>query len=148
MKILHYIHYVKIHQYKFEVAGKDPLIGTTTINLEDIKEGEIREITENLIPAKGMKKGGIIHLYIQINSEYPFLNTKFTKHLDTGIKIKKGYDALNKIEKVPTTKPLTLFVKVQDAFGLKSMDSNGLSDPYCIVQVNNQKKLLLQLENV
>ena len=128
-------------ELKDEATGKDPLIGTTTIKLDDIKEGETREITENLTPAKGMKKGGIVHLYIQINPEHPFFNVPFTKHLDTGIKIKKGYDELNKIEKVPTTKPLTLFVKVQDAFGLKALDSNGLSDPYCILQVNNQKKI-------
>jgi len=71
---------------------------------------------------------------------YPFYNTKFTKLPDTGIKIKNGNGLLNSIEKVPTTKSLALFVKVEEASGLKEWDSNDLSDPYCVLQLNNQKK--------
>ena len=41
---------------------------------------------------------------------------------------------------MPTTKPLALFVKVEEASGLKAWDSNDLSDPYYAFQLNNQKK--------
>ena len=41
---------------------------------------------------------------------------------------------------MPTTKPLALFVKVEEPSGLKAWDSNDLSDPYCVFQLNNQKK--------
>ena len=56
-----------------------------------------------------MKKKGYFIYIIQINPQHLFLNVLFNKHPDTGIKIKKGYDLLNKIEKVPSTKPLTLY---------------------------------------
>ena len=127
-------------ELKDEATGKDPLIGTANIEIDDIITNETREISENLIPAKGMKKYWKIHLYIQINSYNPFSNTKYTKLPDTGIKIKQGYESLNYIEKVPTVKPLTLCVKIEEASGFKALDSNGLSDPYCVLQLNNQKK--------
>ena len=41
---------------------------------------------------------------------------------------------------MPTTKYLALFAKVEEASGLKEWDSNDLSDPYCVLQLNNQKK--------
>ena len=129
-------------ELKDEATGKDPLIGSKEINLDDLKlDGEIKEITEELIPGKGMKMGGKIHLYLQLNAEEPFLNVNFTKHIDLGKKTKKGEGALDSIDKTPTTKSLTLYVKIIQAFELKAMDSNGLSDPYCILQMNNQKKI-------
>ena len=127
-------------ELKDESMGKDPLIGTKNIDITNLKPDETKEIEEELIPAKGMKKAGIIHLYIQINQEQPFKNIHFTRHIDLGKKTKKGNGALDSIDKIPITKPLLLFVKVIQAFNLKSMDSNGLSDPYCILQLNNQKK--------
>ena len=64
-----------------------------------------------------MKKKGYFIYIIQINPQHLFLNVLFTKLPDTGIKIKKGYDSLNKIEKVPSTKPFTLYAKLQGEFG-------------------------------
>ena len=126
-------------ELKDEATGKDPLIGSKEIIINDIEAGKIKEITEELIPGKGMKMGGKIHLYIQIDSDNPFFNYKFTKHIDVGRKTKKG-DGVDSINKIPTTKSLSLYVKIVQAFNLKAMDSNGLSDPYCILQLNNQKK--------
>jgi len=126
-------------ELKDEATGKDPLIGTKNIDLSEIKYGEVVEMTEELIPAKGMKKGGKIHFYIQQSSE-PFKDYKFSKYLDTGKKTKRGNGNLDQLDKKPTTKPLTLFAKIVRAYNLKSCDSNGLSDPYCILQINNQKK--------
>ena len=48
-------------ELKDEATGKDPVISTKTIELNNILPGEIKEITEELIPVKGMKKGGKIH---------------------------------------------------------------------------------------
>ena len=128
-------------ELKDEATGKDPLIGSKEIKLDDLKsEEEIKEITEELIPAKGMKMGGKIHLYIQLNKDPPFLNTIFTSHIDLGRRTKKGEGCLDSINKTPTTKPLTLFIKIIQAFNLKALDSNGFSDPYCILLINNQKK--------
>jgi Ca2+-dependent lipid-binding protein len=73
-----------------EATGKDPLLGTKSIDLSDIPNEKIVEFTEELIPAKGMKKGGIIHFYIQITNSRPFVNAKFTRHIDTGKKTKRG----------------------------------------------------------
>ena len=123
-----------------EATGKDPLIGTKNIDISDLNSEEIKEITEELIPAKGMKKGGKIHFYVQIKNKNPFKDFKFSKYIDTGKKTKRGNGNLDQLEKKPTTRPLTLFIKVVRAFNLKSCDSNGLSDPYCILQINNQKK--------
>ena len=122
-----------------EATGKDPLLATKSINL-DIKEEEICEYNEELIPVKGIKKGGIIHFYVQITDSTPFLNTKFTRHIDTGKKGKRGIGCLDSLDPEPTLMPLTLFVKVSQAFNLKSVDSNGLSDPYCILKIGNQKR--------
>ena len=58
--------YIQI-ELKGKSTIKDQLIGTANIELDDITSTKSKEITENLIPAKGMKKGGKIHLYIQIN---------------------------------------------------------------------------------
>ena len=123
-----------------EATGKDPLIGTKEIDLSDLKYEEIKEFTEEFIAAKGMKKGGKIHFYVQIKNDNPFLDFKFSKYLDTGKKTKRGNGNLDELDKKPTIRPLTLFVKVIRAFDLKSCDSNGLSDPYVILQINNQKK--------
>ena len=97
-------------ELKDEANGKDPIIGTKNIELNNINPNEVKEITEELIPGKGMKKGGKIHLYIQITDSNPFLNIKFIKHLDTGKKTKKGIGNLEKLDKFPTKKPLTLFI--------------------------------------
>ena len=126
-------------ELKDEATGKDPLIGTKDIDLSELKYGEIIERTEELIPAKGMKKGGKLHFYIQQSSE-PFKNYEFKKYIDTGKKTKRGNGNLEQLDKSPTKKPLTLYVKIVRAYNLKSCDSNGLSDPYCILQINNQKK--------
>ena len=123
-----------------EATGKDPLIGTKDINLNELKYGEIKEITEELTPAKGMKKGGKIHFYVQESTIEPFKNYKFEKYIDTGKKTKRGNGNLDTLDKKPINKPLQLFIKIVRAFNLKSCDSNGLSDPYCILQINNQKK--------
>ena len=127
-------------ELKDDAPGKDPVIGTKNIELNNLSLGEIREINEELIPAKGMKKGGKIHLYIQITPETPFIGINFTRHIDFGKKTKKGNGCLDLIEPIPTQKQLALFVKIIQAFDLKALDSNGLSDPYCILQVDNQKK--------
>ena len=87
-----------------------------------------------------MKKGGIIHFYVQITNSSPFMNARFTRHIDTGKKTKRGNGCLDQLDNIPTNKPLTLFVKIAQAFDLKPVDSNGLSDPYCILKINNQKK--------
>ena len=126
-------------ELKDEATGKDPLIGAKDIDLSELKYGEIIERTEELIPAKGMKKGGKLHFYIQQSSE-PFKNYEFKKYIDTGKKTKRGNGNLEQLDKSPTKKPLTLYVKIVRAYNLKSCDSNGLSDPYCILQINNQKK--------
>ena len=123
-----------------EATGKDPLLGDKTIDLSKIVEDEIIEFTEELIPAKGMKKGGIIHFYIQITDKTPFEGAKFTSHIDVGKKTKRGNGCLDSLDTIPTIKPLTLFVKIIQAFNLKAIDSNGLSDPYCVLKINNQKK--------
>ena len=123
-----------------EATGKDPLLGNKSIDLSKIEEGEIVEFTEELIPAKGRKKGGIIHFYIHITDKYPFEGAKFTSHLDVGKKTKRGNGCLDSLDTNPTVRPLTLFVKIIRAYNLKAVDSNGLSDPYCILKINNQKK--------
>ena len=123
-----------------EATGKDPLLGEKSIDLSKIQENEIVEFNEQLIPAKGMKKGGIIHFYIQITDSTPFVGAKFTRHIDLGKKTKRGVGCLDSLDTNPTIIPLTLFVKVCQAYNLKAVDSNGLSDPYCILKVNNQKK--------
>ena len=127
-------------ELKDDAPGKDPVISTKNIELTDIAPGEIKEITEELNPMKGMKKGGIVHLYIQITPETPFIGVNFTRHIDFGKKTKRGNGCLDTIDQTPTQKPLALFVKIIQAFDLKALDSNGLSDPYCILQVNDQKK--------
>ena len=63
-------------------------------------------------------------------------------------KTKKGNGCLDTIEQIPTNKPLALFVKVIQAFDLKALDSNGLSDPYCALQIDNQKKTTSIIANV
>ena len=123
-----------------EAAGKDPLLGEKNVDLSKIQENEIVEFNEQLIPAKGKKKGGIIHFYIQITDSTPFVGAKFTSHIDVGKKTKRGNGCFDSLDTNPTIIPLTLFVKVCQAFKLKAIDSNGLSDPYCILKVNNQKK--------
>ena len=123
-----------------EATGKDPLLGDKTIDLSKIVEDEIIEFTEELIPAKGRKKGGIIHFYIQITDKTPFEGAQFISHIDVGKKIKRGNGCLDNLDTNPTIKPLTLFVKIIQAFNLKAVDSNGLSDPYCVLKINNQKK--------
>ena len=123
-----------------EAPGKDPIISYKTIELEDIPPGKVKELTEEFEPKKGMKKGGKIHLYIQITNDIPFLGVNFERHIDLGKKTKRGNGCLDNIEQIPTKNPLTLFIKIGQAFDLKSMDSNGLSDPYCVLKVNNQKK--------
>ena len=123
-----------------EATGKDPLLGEKSIDLSNIPEEKIIEFNEELIPIKKGKKGGIIHFYIQITNSTPFLNYKFSRHINTGKKTKGGIGNLNLLEPIPTIKPLTLFVKISQAFNLKAIDSNGLSDPYCILIINNQKK--------
>ena len=127
-------------ELKDDAPGKDPVISTKNIELTNIVPGEIKEITEELNPIKGMKKGGIIHLYIQITPGTPFIGVNFTRHIDFGKKTKRGNGCLDTIDQIPTQKPLALFVKIIQAFDLKALDSNGLSDPYCILQVNEQKK--------
>ena len=134
-------------ELKDKATGGYPLIGTADIDLDDIEPDKTKEMSEYLIPAKGMKKGGRIHLYIELNSYKPFSYTNFTKLPNTGIKIKNGTGSLNKIEKVPTVKPLTLFVKVEEASDLKALDSNGLSDPFVFLNSIIKKKILQLLEN-
>ena len=123
-----------------EATGKDPLLGEKSIDLSDIPYEKIIEFNEELIPTKKVKKGGIIHFYIQITNSTPFLNAKFSRHIDTGKKTKGGNGNLNTLEPIPTIKPLTLFVKISQTYNLKAVDSNGLSNPYCILKTNNQKK--------
>ena len=127
-------------ELKDEATGKDPVLGFKSIDISDIPNEKIMEFTEELIPAKGMKKGGIIHFYLQITNLKPFLDFKFSRHIDTGKKAKRGIECLDSLDNTPTVNPITLFVKVSQAFKLKSVDSNGLSDPYCILKLNNQKK--------
>ena len=127
-------------ELKDDGPGKDPIIGTKNIELNYIAPGEIKEITEELIPAKGMKKGGIIHLYIQITPEMPFIGVTFTRHIDTGKKTKKGNGCLDSIGQIPVEKSTALFIKIIQAFDLKACDSNGLSDPYIILKIDKQKK--------
>ena len=123
-----------------EATGKDPLLSTKNIDLSNIVEDDVVEYMEELIPVKGIKKGGIIHFYLQITNNEPFLKTEFIPYIDTGKKTKKGVGCLDSLDTNPTLKPLTLFVKIIQAFNLKAIDSNGLSDPYCVLKVNNQKK--------
>ena len=129
-------------ELKDKAFGKDPLIGSKNIEINNFEPNEIRELNEELIPAKGMKKGGRIHLYIQINQDIPFMNFNFTKYIDHGRKTKRGIGAFDSIDKLsPNGKPISLIIKVIEGINLKSCDSNGLSDPYCILQINNQKKI-------
>ena len=44
------------------------------------------------------------------------------------------------MDKNTTKKLLTLYIEIVRAYNLKSCDSNWLSDPYYILQINNQKK--------
>lgn len=87
-------------ELKDDAPGKDPVISTKNIELNNIRIGEIKEFTEELIPVKGMKKGGKIHFYIQITSDVPFIGANFVRHLDVGKKTKKGNGCLDKIDKI------------------------------------------------
>ena len=110
-------------ELKDDAPGRDPVISTKNIELNNIAPGEVKEIIEELIPVKGMKKGGKIHFYIQITNDIPFIGVNFTRHIDFGKKTKKGNGCLDTIEQIPTNKPLALFVKVIQAFDLKALDS-------------------------
>ena len=122
-----------------EATGKDPLLGSKNIDLSKIVDDDIVEYMEELIPAKGMKKGGIIHFYVQITNLTPFVKAEFTRYIDTGKKTKRGTGCADSLDPIPVVR-LTLFVKISQAFNLTAVDSNGLSDPYCILKLNNQKK--------
>lgn len=86
-------------ELKDEATGKDPLIGTADIDLDDIESGKTKEISEYLIPAKGMNKGGRIHLYIEINSYIHSIILNLLNFLILELKLKMELDYLIVLKK-------------------------------------------------
>ena len=71
-----------------------------------------------------------------------WVKTLLYKYIDLGKKTKKGNGALDSIDKIPNTKPLLLVIKVVQAYNLKALDSNGLSDPFVFFKSIIRKKIL------
>ena len=94
---------------------KNEVIAKTLLFLENIQDEETKEMNIPLEPT------GNLHLFVQINkqNEVPFKNNEF----------------------IPLSNPyMTFYIKIIRGNNIKLADKNGLSDPFCVLEMQRRKE--------